>query len=73
MKKTELKRLETIIKTQLNIIKNRIEYIKNKEKVYVEKKVESFINIAEDLECVLDSEDDFDFSEEDIEDILDEL
>jgi len=73
MKKTELKRLETIIKTQLNIIKNRIDYINNKEKVYVEKKVESFINIAEDLECVIDSEDDFDFSEEDIEDILDEL
>jgi len=32
MKKTELKKLQSIINTQLSIIRNRIEYIKKKEK-----------------------------------------
>jgi len=32
MKKTELKKLQSIINTQLSIIRNRIEFIKKKER-----------------------------------------
>ena len=47
MKKTELKKLQSIINTQLSIIRNRIEFIKKREreqkqKADVQKQIDEF-------------------------------
>ena len=65
MNKTELKKLESIIKTQLNIIKNRIDFIKNNEKNKIINKVDSLISIQEDYTYLIESDSDFElFSDE---------
>ena len=47
MKKTELKKMQSIINTQLSIIRNRIEFIKKKErddkqKLEVQKQIDEY-------------------------------
>ena len=65
MNKTELKKLESIIKTQLNIIKNRIDFIKNNEKNKIINKVDSLISIQDDYTYLIESDSDFElFSDE---------
>jgi len=65
MNKTELKKLESIIKTQLNIIKNRIDFIKNNEKNKIINKVDSLISIQDDYNYLIESDSDFElFSDE---------
>ena len=57
MKKTELKKLQSIINTQLSIIRNRIEFIKKKErddkqKADVQKQIDEYneYNAISDIE-----------------------
>ena len=57
MKKTELKKLQSIINTQLSIIRNRIEFIKkekrnNKQKAEVQKQIDEYneYNAISDIE-----------------------
>tara|TARA_R110002050_G_scaffold289504_1_gene442246 strand:- start:2989 stop:3219 length:231 start_codon:yes stop_codon:yes gene_type:complete len=65
MNKTELKKLESIIKTQLTIIKNRIDFIKNKEKNKMINKVDSLVSLQEDYNYLIESDSDFElFSDE---------
>jgi len=65
MNKTELKKLESIIKTQLTIIKNRIDFIKNKEKNKIINKVDSLISLQDDYNYLIESDSDFElFSDE---------
>ncbi len=76
MNKTELKKLESIIKTQLSIIKNRIEFIKNNEKEKIKNKVDSLISLQDDYNYLIESDSDFElysdeFDSDDLDSVID--
>tara|TARA_R110001599_G_scaffold139446_3_gene319189 strand:+ start:857 stop:1084 length:228 start_codon:yes stop_codon:yes gene_type:complete len=70
MKKSELKKLQSIINTQLSIIRNRIEYIKKqereqKQKLDVQKQIDEYNQYIADSDIDLDYSSGYD--SEDIE------